>query len=148
MIGRVATNSMGAFIDTVATELDSLVLAERPELEALDIDIQTDSPAGRDYTIWTGRFTKSWLVPTGFEQASVTISLNCMLPLKLTEIKDVEVDCHTIAEIFQIGKSSRVRKDSMDRFVLGQLRSSGIQNILLEKIEWGRNLLLTGDSTD
>jgi hypothetical protein len=71
-----------------------------------------------------------------------------MLPLKLTEIKDVEVDCHTIAEIFQTGKSSRVRKDSMDRFVLGQLLSSGIQNILLEKIEWGRNLLLTGDSTD
>ena len=137
---------MGAFIDTVGTELDSLVLAERSELEALDIDIQTDCPAGRDHTIWMGRFTKSWLVPTGFEQANVTINLNCMLPLKPTETKDVEVGCHTIAEIFQIGKSSRVRKDSMDRFVLGQLRSSGIQKILLEKIEWGRNLLLTGDS--
>jgi hypothetical protein len=139
---------MGAFIDTVATELDSLVLADRPELEALDIDIQTDSPADRDYTIWTGRFTKSWLVPTGFEQASVTIHLTCMLPLKPTEINDLEVECYAIAEIFQIGKSSRVRKDSKGRFVLGQLRSSGIQNILVEKIEWGRNLLLTGDTTD
>jgi hypothetical protein len=139
---------MGGFIDTVATELDSLVLAEMSELEALDIDIQTDSPAGRDYTRWTGTFTKSWLVPTGFEQAKVTINLTCMLPLKPTEISDLEVECYAIAEIFQIGKSSRVRKDGRDRFVLGQLRSSGIQNILLEKIEWGRNLLLTGDSTD
>lgn len=141
-------NPVEPFIHTVATELDSLVSAARPELEALNIDIQTDSPDGRDYWIWAGRFTKSWPGPTGFEQASVTINLECMMPLKPTEIKDAEVSCHSIAEIFQIGKSSRVRKDSKDRFFLGQLQSSGIQNILLEKIEWGRNLLMTGDGND
>jgi hypothetical protein len=134
------------FINTVAGELNNLVSAARPELETLDIDIQTNSPCGRDYTIWTGRFTKCWPGPTGFEQASVTISLNCMLPLKRTEIKDVEVDCHTIAEISQVGKSSRVRKDSRGSLLLAQLRSSGLQKILLEKIEWGRDLLMRSES--
>jgi len=141
-------NPAEPFIHTVAAELDSLVSAARTELEALDIDIQTASPSGRDYTIWTGRFTKSWPRPTGFEQASVTINLNCMLPLKATEKKDVEVECHAIAEIFQIGKSPRVRQDSKGKILLAQLRSSGFKNILLEKMEWGRNLLITGDRTD
>jgi hypothetical protein len=136
------------FIDTVAAELNNLVSAARPEFEALDIDIQTNSPCGRDYTIWTGRFTKCWPGPTGFEQARVTINLDCMLPLKPTEINDVKLDCYVIAEIFQIGKSSRVRKDSRDSLLLVQLRSSGLQKILLERIEWGRNLLMTGDSSD
>jgi hypothetical protein len=78
----------------------------------------------------------------------VTINLDCMLPLKPTEINDVKLDCYVIAEIFQIGKSSRVRKDSRDSLLLVQLRSSGLQKILLERIEWGRNLLMTGDSSD
>jgi hypothetical protein len=141
-------NPLEPVVREVATELDNLVSAARPELDALNVDIQTDSPSGRDYTIWTGRFTKHWPSPTGFEQASVTINLECMVPLHPTEIKDVEVSCHATAEIFQIGKSSRVRKDTKDRLLLGQLRSSGIQNILLEKIEWGRNLLTTVNSTD
>lgn len=135
-------------INQKSTELDNLVSAARPELDALNVDIQTNSPSGRDYTIWAGRFTKRWPSPTGFEQASVTMNLECMVPLQPTEIKDVEVSCHATAEIFQIGKSSRVRKDMKDRLLLGQLRSSGIQNLLLDKIEWGRNLLMAGDSAD
>lgn len=135
-------NPVEAFVQTVATELDSLVTAARAELEALDVGIQTDSPAGRDCTIWTGRFTKHWPSPTESEQESVTIFLECMLPLKAIEIRDVEVSCHAMAEIFQTGKSSRVRKDSKDKFSLGQLRSSGIRHILFEKIEWGRNQLM------
>jgi hypothetical protein len=141
-------NPVDPFIHTVATELDNLVSAARPELDALNIDIQTDSPSGRDYTIWTGRFTKHWPSSTGFEQMSVTINLECMAPLHPTEIKDVEVICHAIAEIFQIGKSSRVRKDTQDKLLLGQLRSSGIQKLLLEKIAWGRDLMMTRNSTD
>jgi hypothetical protein len=133
------------FSDTVAVELNSLLSAARPGLEALDVDIQTTSPAGRDYTIWTGRFTKHWPGPTGFEQASVTIYLNCTEPLEPTEIKDAEVNWETIAEIFQIGKISRVRKTSKGTFLLRQLQSSGIQNILLEKMEWGRNLLMSSE---
>jgi len=138
-------NPVEPFIDTVATELNNLLSAARPGLEASDVDIQTTSPSGRDYTIWTGMFTKHWPGPTGFEQASVTINLNCMLPLKPTEIEDVEVNCHAIAEIFQIGKISRVRRISNGTFLLRQLRSLGIQNILLEKIEWGRNLLMSSE---
>jgi hypothetical protein len=134
------------FIDTVAVELNNLVSAARPELEALDIDIQTNSPCGRDYTIWTGRLTKCWPGPTGCEQATVTINLDCMLPLKPTEVNDVKLDCCAIAEIFQIGKSSRVRKDSRGSLLLVQLRSSGLQKILLEKIEFGRNLLMSSES--
>jgi hypothetical protein len=75
------------FINTVAVELNNLVSAARPELEALDIDIQKKSPCGRDYTIWTGRFTKCWPGPTGFEQTTVTINLDCMLPLKITGMR-------------------------------------------------------------
>jgi hypothetical protein len=138
-------NPVDPFIDTVATELNNLLSAARPALEALDVDIQATSPSGRDYTIWMGRFTKQWPGATGFEQASVTINLDCMLPLKPTEIEDVEVGCHTIAEIFQIGKISRVRRTSNGTFLLQQLRSSGIQNILLEKFEWGRNLLMSSE---
>lgn len=134
------------FIHIVATELNNLVSAARPELEALNVDIRTTSPGGRDYTIWTGWFTKYWPGPTGFEQATVTIFLNCMVPLKPTELKDIEVDFHTMAEIFQIGKLSRVRRDRKDGFLLEQLRSSGIRNILLEKIEWGRNLLMSSEN--
>jgi|HubBroStandDraft_6_1064221.scaffolds.fasta_scaffold131982_2 hypothetical protein len=102
-------NPVEPFIDTVATELNNLLSAATPGLEALDVDIQTTSPSVRDYTIWTGTFIKHWPGPTESEQASVTINLNCMLPLKPTEVEDVEADCHTIAEIFQIGKISRVR---------------------------------------
>ena len=138
-------NPEDLFIDTVAAELHNLLSAARPALEALDVDIQTTSPAGQDYTIWTGTFTKLWPGPTGFEQAWVRINLNCMLPLKPTEIKDVEVSYHAMAEIFQIGKISRVRKVSEGTFLLGQLRSAGMQNILLEKIEWDRNLLMSSE---
>ena len=130
-------NPVEPFIDTVAAELNNLLSAATPGLEALDVDIQTTSPSVRDYTIWTGTFIKHWPGPTESEQASVTINLNCMLPLKPTEVEDVEVDCHTIAEIFQIGKISRVRTISDGKFLLRQLRSLGIENILLEKIEWG-----------
>jgi len=125
-----------SFIQTVATELDGLVSAARPNLEASGVDIQTDSPSGRDYTIWTGRFTKCRPGPTGFEQTTV-IFLNCMLPLHPTQVKDLEVDFHAIAEIFQIGKSSRVRSDSKGKLILGQLLSSGIERMILEKIEGG-----------
>ena len=134
-----------AFVDAVAIELNKLLSAARPSLEALDVDIQTTSPSGRDYTIWTGRFTKYWPGPTQSEQASATINVNCMLPLEPTEMKDVEIDWHTIAEIFQIGKISRVRRTSKGTFLLGQLRSSGLRDILLEKIEWSRNLLMSSE---
>lgn len=141
-------NPLEPLIRQVATELDNLVSAARPELDALNIDVQTASPSGRDYTIWTGRFTKHWPCLARFEQAGVVINLECMVPLRPTEMKDVEVSCHATAEIFQIGESSRVKEDSKDRFLLEQLRSSGIQNILLKKIEWGHNLLTTDNSAD
>jgi hypothetical protein len=47
-------NPVDPFIDTEALELNNLLSAARPELEASDVDFQTSSPAGRDYTIWTG----------------------------------------------------------------------------------------------
>jgi len=75
----------------------------------------------------------------------VTINLDCMLSLKPTEINDVKLDCYAIAEIFQIGKSARVRKDSRGSLLLVQLRSSGLQKILLEKIEFGRSLLMSSE---
>jgi hypothetical protein len=134
------------FIHTVAAELNNLVSAARSELEALDVDIHTISPSGRDYTIWDGWFAKYWPGPIGFEQAKVTITLLCMVPLKPAEIKDVEVSCRVTAEIFQIGKFSRVYKTSEDTFLLEQLRSSGIRNILLEKIERGRKLLMSPEN--
>jgi len=68
-----------------------------------------------------------------------------MLSLKPTEINDVKLDCYAIAEIFQIGKSARVRKDSRGSLLLVQLRSSGLQKILLEKIEFGRSLLMSSE---
>jgi hypothetical protein len=134
------------FIHTVATELNNLVSGAGPELEALGVDIRTTSPGGRDYTIWDAWFTKCWPGPTGFEQAKVTIILSCMVPPKPTEIKDVEVHCHAIAEIFQIGALSRVRIDREDGFLLEQLRSSQIRNTLLEKIEWGRKRLMSPEN--
>jgi hypothetical protein len=88
-------------------------------------------------------FTRYWPGPTGFEQACVTIYLSCILPFKPTEIEDVEVSCHTTAEIFQIGKISRVRRASKGTLLLRQLQSSGMKNILLEKMEWGRNVLMS-----
>lgn len=138
-------NPEDLLIETVATELNDLLSAARSGLEALDVDIQTTSPAGQDYTIWTGTFTKLWPGPTGFEQAWVRINLSCMLPIKPTEINNVEVSYHAMAEIFQTGKISRVRKISEGTFLLEQLRSAGMQNILLEKIEWGRNLLMSSE---
>ena len=75
----------------------------------------------------------------------MTINLDCMLSLKPTEINDVKLDCYAIAEIFQIGKSARVRKDSRGSLLLVQLRSSGLQKILLEKIEFGRSLLMSSE---
>lgn len=141
-------NRVQPFAVAVAGELNDLVSASRPELEALGVDIQTTSPSGRDYTIWTGRFTKCWPGPTGFEQTMVTVNLECMLPLPPTEITNVEVSFHAIAEIFQVGKASRVRSESNSRFLLAELRSSAFQKSLLEKIEWGRNLLMSGDRPD
>ena len=44
-------NPVEPLIDTVAIELNSPLSAGRPGLGALDVDIQTTSPSGRDYTI-------------------------------------------------------------------------------------------------
>ena len=40
-----------------------------------------------------------------------------------------------------------MRKISDGTFLLRQLRSLGIENILLEKIEWGRNLLMSSEDS-
>jgi hypothetical protein len=60
--------------------------------------------------------------------------------------KDLEGSLWAAAEIFQIGQLSRIRETTENKISREQLRSSGIGNIVLEKIAWGHDLLTSPEN--
>jgi hypothetical protein len=133
-----------AIFREVETELNSLLSSARPELESSGVEIKAQTPDPRDYLSWDVWFTKSWSGPVGHELAQVTVLLSCMEPVPGKE--DVEVRLWAAAEIFQIGQLSRIRETSDTKISREHLRSSGVGNIVLEKIGWGHNLLMSAEN--
>jgi hypothetical protein len=98
-----------AFARTLRT-LDDRVAASRPALEAIGIFITDRSNrscfdrSGYPYCLWRLRFDRSY--PHGSEVARASAELEFFEPLKVSTPR--ELVARSVAELFQIGKQSRV----------------------------------------
>ena len=126
---------------TVERELDLLVDVAMPRLAASDVQVHDESARRYHYKnellVWRYRFEKSW--PVGSERAQITVRLQFAECDGPPELRKVEL--RSIAEAFQIGQISRVRKQDWRVVPYERLTADGIDTVVLGEIATATKLL-------
>jgi hypothetical protein len=125
----------------VERELDRLVDVAMARLLASDVIVADESAREYHYKnellVWTYRFQTSW--PVGSERAQITVRL------QFVEFDEppalIKVKLRMVAEVFQIGQMSRVRKEDWRVVPLERLTADGIDAVVLGEIAAAQRLL-------
>lgn len=149
--GRVQLNSTGmtltgrghdeATFRAIERELDRLVAVAMAPLAASNVHAYDASAREYHYKnellVWAYRFETSW--PAGPERAQITVCLQFAESDRPPESSKVEL--RTIAEAFQIGEISRVRKVDWRVVPFERLSADGIDAVVLGEIASAQQLL-------
>ena len=125
----------------VERELDRLVGAAMSRFVASGVHVHDKSAREYHYKnellVWAYGFETSW--PLGSERAQITVRLQFAEFDGPPERGKVEV--RTIAEVFQVGQMSRVRKQDWRVVTFERLCADGIDTVVFEEIATAKKLL-------
>lgn len=126
---------------TIERELDRRVGAAMPRLTASNVDAYDESAREYHYKnellVWAYRFETSWRAVT--ERAQITVRLQFAESDRPPESSKVEL--RTVAEAFQIGQISRVRKEEWRVVPFERLSADGIEVVVLGEVTSAQKLL-------
>lgn len=146
--GRRLRSSRHSLASTLSV-LDDRVAASRPLLEAIGILITDRSNrscfdrSGYPYCLWHLRFERSF--PHGSEVARASAELEFVEPWETTQPR--EVVARSLAEIFQIGKQSRIAERTEQRIPAEEAGGLDVAKLVVELINDAVNRLRAGGVT-